>query len=85
MQFRTSHPISRSMAAAITEAVHEYDAGALVRAEVSSQQITISGELSVAQARAALLKAHCDPAELQEAAGEAIHVQGGHTCCGHCT
>ncbi len=84
MQFRTSHPITRSMAAAITEAVHEYDAGAVVRAEVSSQQIMIKGDLSAAQARAALLKAHCDPAELQEA-GDEVHVQGGHTCCGHCT
>lgn len=84
MQFTTSHPITRTMAAALTEAVHEYDAGALVQAEVSSQQIMINGDLSVAQAKAALFMAHCEATELQEA-DEEVHVQGGHTCCGHCT
>ncbi|MGB0134756.1 hypothetical protein [Dokdonella sp.] len=84
MQFTTIHPITQIMAAAITDAVREYDAGAIVRAEVSSQRVMIEGDLSVAQARAALFMAHCDPVELQDGA-DLVHIQGGHTCCGHCT
>lgn len=84
MLFTTIHPITHTMAAAITDAVHEYDASAMVRAEVSSQQVVIDGDLTIAQARAALFAAHCDPVELQEGA-ELVHIQGGHTCCGHCT
>lgn len=71
------------MAAAVTNAVHEYDANAVVRAEVSSQRIMINGDLSVAQAKAALFASQCEATVLQDGANP-VHIQGGHTCCGHC-
>ncbi len=83
MLFTTSQPITQSMAIAITQAIHELDPAATVRAEMSSQQILIDGDLTAEQAQAALVKARCGFVELQQAA-EPVHIQGGHTCCGHC-
>ena len=84
MLFTTSHPITQIMATAITDAVNEYDASATIRAEVASQRVLIDGDITVEQAKEALLKAHCGPVELQGDA-ELVHIQGGHTCCGQCT
>ena len=83
MLFTTPQPITHSMAVAIIQAVRELDSSAIVRAEISSQKILIDGNLSVQQALSALVKARCDSPVLEQAA-EPVHIQGGHTCCGHC-
>jgi hypothetical protein len=83
MLFTTTQPITHSMALAITRAIHEVDPDATVRAEMSSQQIVIDGNLSADAALAALDKAHC-MSPVFVPVDEAVHVQGGHTCCGHC-
>lgn len=83
MLFTTTQPITQSMAIAITHAIHELDSDATVRAEMSSQQILIDGDMTAEQAQAALTKAGCEFIALEQAA-EPIHIQGGHTCCGHC-
>lgn len=83
MLFTTPQPITQSMAIAIIQAVRKLDSGATVRAEVSSQRILIEGRLSAEQAMGALLKARCESAALEQEA-EPVHIQGGHTCCGHC-
>ncbi|HQX64976.1 MAG: hypothetical protein IPH43_07900 [Xanthomonadales bacterium] len=83
MLFTTSQPITQSMAIAITHAIQELDADATVRAEMSSQSILIDGDVTVDQAKAALAKAHCEYVTLEQPA-EPVHIQGGHTCCGHC-
>lgn len=84
MLFTTTDPITHSMATAILQSVHEFDPNALVRTEASSYEVQIDGDISLDQARAALLKARCGTAELQDETN-AIHIQGGHSCCGHCT
>ncbi len=84
MLFSTTNPITHSMTTAITQAMREHDPNALVRAEASSYEIRIDGDVSLDQARSALTKAHCDTAELQDATN-VVHIQGGHSCCGHCT
>lgn len=83
MLFTTTQPITQSMAIAITHAIHELDPAATVRAEMSSQQILIDGDVTAEQAQAALVDARCEFVELQQDA-EPVHIQGGHTCCGHC-
>ena len=84
MLFTTSDPITQSMATAIMQAVREIDPDAMVRSEASSYEIKINGDVSLEQARAALLKAHCDSAELQDETN-LVHIQSSHSCCGHCT
>lgn len=82
MLFTTTQPITHAMALAITRTIHAIDPNARVRADMSSQQILIDGDLSAEAATAALVEAGCvSPAFVP--AGEAVHVQGGHTCCGH--
>ena len=83
MLFTTPQPITQSMAIAITHAVREIDSGAIVRADVAGQQILIDGKLSAEQALAALVSARCESAVLEQVA-KPVHIQGGHTCCGHC-
>lgn len=83
MLFTTAHPITHSMAVAIIQAVREFDSNAVVRAEISSQKILIDGNLSAKQALSALVKARCESPVLEQVA-EPVHIQGGHTCCGHC-
>ena len=84
MLFITQNPVTHLMAASVREAVLKIDPQASVRSEVSGNEISIDGDLSADQAQQALQAADCMPARLQ-AAGEQVHVQGGHTCCGHCT
>ncbi len=83
MLFTTIQPITQSMAVAITHAIHEIDPDANVRAEMSSQSILIDGDVTADQAKAALANAHCAYSAFEQTA-EPVHVQGGHTCCGHC-
>ena len=61
MLFTTTHPITRAMVADIVDAVHQYDPEAIVRAEFAGQNVLIDGDISVAQARAALVQAQCGP------------------------
>ena len=84
MLFTTIHPITHSMTTAIMQGVREIDPNAMVRAEASSYEIRIDGDVSLDQARIALLNAHCDTAELQDATN-VVHIQGSHSCCGQCT
>ncbi|TAH39814.1 MAG: hypothetical protein E6Q43_05370 [Dokdonella sp.] len=84
MLFTTTHPITRTMAADIVDAVHQYDPEAIVRAEFAGQNVLIDGDITVAQARAALVQAQCGPVELKDA-GVPLHIQGGNTCCGQCS
>ncbi len=84
MLFSTTNPITHYMSTAIMQAVREYDPDARVRSEPSSYEIQIDGDVSLNQARLALIKASCDTAELQDDAN-LVHIQGSHSCCGHCT
>ncbi len=83
MLFTTTQPITQPMATAITQAIRELDPDATVRAEMSSQSILIDGDVTAAQAKAVLANANCEYAAFEQAA-EPVHIQGGHTCCGHC-
>ncbi len=84
MLFTTSDPITQSIATAIMQAVREIDPDAMVRSEPSSYEIKIDGDISLDQAKAALLKARCGTAELQDETN-LVHIQGSHSCCGQCT
>lgn len=83
MLFTTIQPITQTMAIAISHAIHEIDPDATVRAEMSSQSILIDGDVTAEQAKAALVNARCEFSAFEQAA-EPVHIQGGHTCCGHC-
>ncbi|HET9032852.1 MAG TPA: hypothetical protein VFN25_08100 [Dokdonella sp.] len=84
MLFTTADPITHSMATAIMQAVREHDPDALIRAEASGYEVRIDGDVSLDQARAALLQAGLDNAELQDD-NNLVHIQGSHSCCGQCT
>ena len=75
--------ITQTMAIVITRAIYEIDPDATVRAEMSSHQILIDGDVTAALAEAALAKASCEFSAFEPAA-DPVHIQGGHTCCGHC-
>lgn len=83
MLFTTTQPITQTMAIAITQAIYEIDPDATVRAEMSSHQILIDGDVTEELAKAALAKARCEFSAFEPAA-DPVHIQGGHTCCGHC-
>ena len=75
--------ITQTMAIAVARAIYEIDPDATVRAEMSSHQIMIDGDVTEALANAALAKAQCEFSAFEPAA-DSVHIQGGHTSCGHC-
>lgn len=80
MLFNAKDAISQAMAETITRAVLAADAFARVRVDAPNRQIHVDGQLTAAQAAAALDNAGCDAR--MAAVG---HVPGGSTCCGGCT
>lgn len=83
MLFNATDTISPAVADAIARGVLAVDAFALVRVDAPNRLIQIDGRMTPAQAVATIGNAGCD-ARLAEPI-EVGHVQGGSTCCGHCT